>query len=64
MEIKEQILELYFNKQLKQKEIATKLNISKYIVSRTLRKDHRYLLEKEKRIENNKIKHKENNSIY
>lgn len=64
MEIKEQILELYFNKQLKQKEIATKLNISKYVVSRTLTKDCRYLLEKEKRKENNRIKHKEKTIQY
>lgn len=64
MEIKEQILELYFNKKLKQKDIATKLDISKYIVSRTLKKDARYLLEKERRKENNKIKHKEKTIDY
>ena len=43
------IIELYFIKKMKQKEIAKELNISKYIVSRVVTKDTRYEEEKEKR---------------
>lgn len=43
------IIELYFIKKMKQKEIAKELNISKYIVSRVVTKDIRYEEEKEKR---------------
>lgn len=64
MEVKEQILELYFNEQLTQKEIAIKLNVSKYVVSRTLTKDCRYSLEKEKRKEINKQKHQQRTIQY
>lgn len=49
MERNEIIVELYFIKKMKQIDIAEKLNISKYIVSRTLSKDPRYKEEKEKR---------------
>lgn len=43
------IIELYFIKKMKQKEIAKEINISKYIVSRVVTKDTRYEEEKEKR---------------
>ncbi len=39
MERNKIILELYFVHKMKQKQIAEKLNISKYIVSRVLRND-------------------------
>ena len=42
------IVELYFTNKMKQKDIAEKLNISKYVVSRVLSKDERYEQEKEK----------------
>ena len=68
----EQILKMYFIDKLKQKDIAEKLQISKYIVSRTVSKDERYLKEKarrkQERKKNNKIdtikyiKNKRNNS--
>lgn len=48
---------MYFLKKLKQKDIAEKLKISKYKVSRTVTRDERYLAEKELRIENTKDKH-------
>lgn len=51
MERNEIIVELYFIKKMKQKDIAQKLNISKYIVSRVLRNDARYEQEKERRKE-------------
>lgn len=59
LEIEEQILNLYFVDKLKQKEIATKLNISKYKVSRTVSNDNRYSEEKIRRKEINKKKHNE-----
>lgn len=51
-----QILELYFNKKMKQIEISKLLNISKGEVSKTLNKDSRFKLEKEERKKQNKIK--------
>lgn len=51
MERNESIVELYFDYKMKQKDIAEKLNISKYVVSRVLAKDIRYKEEKEKRKE-------------
>ena len=53
--LEQEILELYFKQKLKQKDIAEKLKISKYKVSRTVTKDARYFTEKE----NRKIKSKE-----
>lgn len=52
----EQILELYFNKKMKQIEISKLLNISKGEVSKTLNKDSRFKLEKEERKKHNKIR--------
>ena len=54
---KNRILVLYYDERLKQKEIAKKLNISKSIVSRTVKKDSRYESEKELRKVQNKKKH-------
>lgn len=51
------IVELYFINKMKQKDIAEKLNISKYIVSRVLSKDSRYKDEKNRRKEINIKKH-------
>ena len=53
----EQILEMYFKKNMKQIEISKLLNISKGEVSKTLNKDSRFKLEKEERKKRNKIKH-------
>ena len=58
MNIKEQVLNLYFIEHKKQKEIAEKLNISKYTVSRIVTKDDRYINEKEERKEQSKINNK------
>ncbi len=55
--MKEKILELYFNEKMKQKDIATKLNISNSKVCRTIQKDIRYIEEKELRKHNSTIKH-------
>lgn len=51
------IIDLYYIKKFKQKDIANKLNISEATVSRIIRKDKRYSLEKEYRKKENKIKH-------
>ena len=45
--LEQEILELYFKQKLKQKDIAERLKISKYKVSRTVTKDNRYITEKE-----------------
>lgn len=52
-----EILNMYFNYQMKQKDIANVLHISKYKVSRIISKDSRYIEEKERRKAQNKIKH-------
>ena len=51
------ILDLYFNKKLKQIEISKQLNISKSTVSKILSKDARFEEEKNFRKQQNKIKH-------
>ena len=56
--MQEAILKLYFEDKLKQIEIAKRLNISKYKVSRTVTKDPRYKKEKEDRKAKNKQKNK------
>ena len=52
-----EILNKYFDEKLKQIDIAKKLNISKYKVSRVVTKDPRYKKEKENRKEKNRIEH-------
>lgn len=53
----EKILILFYIEKLKQKEIAKELGISTSTVSRAVRKDERYLLEKERRKHESKIRH-------
>lgn len=55
--MKDEILDLYFNKKLKQNEIAKELNIAKSTVSKIISKDARYVMEKEQRKLINKEKH-------
>lgn len=64
MERNKIILELYFVHKMKQKQIAEKLKISKYIVSRVLRNDERYNEEKKARVEDSKKKHREKTLKY
>lgn len=64
MERNKIILELYFVHKMKQKQIAEKLNISKYIVSRVLRNDERYKEEKKARVKESEKKHREKTSKY
>ena len=49
MDKKEQILDLYFNKHLKQTEIAEKVNASQQYISKIIKKDGRYENEKSSR---------------
>lgn len=58
--LEQKILELYFIKKLKQKDIAEQLKISKYKVSRTVTKDVRYITEKDERKAKSKQKHSDN----
>ena len=46
MNKKEKILDLYFNKHLLQEEIAKQLDVSQQYISKTIKKDERYLSEK------------------
>ena len=46
MDKKEQILDLYFNKHLKQTEIAEIVNASQQYISKIIKKDGRYENEK------------------
>lgn len=54
--LKDLILDLYFNKKMKQIDIARLLNVAKSTVSKTVTKDNRYTFEKQKRITINKTK--------
>ena len=58
MENQENILDLYYNKHLKQKDIATIIGVSKQYVSKVVRQDVRYAKERETRKLNNKEKQK------
>ena len=59
MENRENILNLYFNKRLKQKEIATIVGVSKQYVSKVIKTDSRYKEEKQTRKDENAIKRKD-----
>ena len=59
MENRENILDLYFNKRLKQKEIATIVGVSKQYVSKVIKADSRYAEEKQTRKDENAIKRKD-----
>ena len=58
MNIREQVLDLYFIDHKKQKEIGEQLNISKYTISRIVTKDIRYTKEKEERKKQSKEENK------
>ena len=62
--MKEKILEMYFDKQMKPVEIAKMLHIAKYTVTRVLQKDKRYTKEKELRKNANRQKHGERTKDY
>lgn len=49
MDRKEQILDLYFNKHLKQNKIADVVNVSQQYISKTIKEDGRYEQEKSSR---------------
>lgn len=53
--MKNEILDMFFNKKMKQIDIATKLGIAKSTVSKTVSKDSRFIKEKNRRKANNKI---------
>ena len=54
--MKDEILDLFFNKKMKQKDIAELLNIAKSTVSKVVSKDSRFITEKSLRKANNKVK--------
>ena len=59
MENQENILDLYFNRHLKQKEIATIVGVSKQYVSKVIKADSRCKEEKQTRKDENAIKRKD-----
>ena len=59
MENRENILDLYFNKHLKQKEIATIVGVSKQYISKVIKADSRCKEEKQTRKDENAIKRKD-----
>ena len=62
--MEEKILKKYFEDKMKQVDIATELNVSKYKVSRVVTKDPRYKTEKERRKESNRKKNREETKKY
>jgi len=54
--MKDEVLDLFFNKKMKQKDIAELLNIAKSTVSKVVSKDSRFIAEKSLRKANNKVK--------
>lgn len=59
MENQENILDLYYNKHLKQKDIATMVGVSKQYVSKVVKADSRCKEEKQTRKDENAIKRKD-----
>lgn len=59
MNMKKQILEMFFQKEMKCKDIAQDLNISTAYITKVIKQDSRYEKEKYKRKELNKEKHNE-----
>lgn len=59
MNKKENILDLYFNKHLKQKDIATIVGVSKQYISTVIKTDNRYNEEKQNRKDKNAINRKD-----
>ena len=59
MENQENILDLYYNKPLKQKDIATMVGVSKQYVSKVIKSDSRCKEEKQIRKNTNAIKRKD-----
>ncbi len=59
MENRKNILDLYFNKHLKQKEIATIVGVSKQYISKVIKADSRCKEEKQTRKDENAIKRKD-----
>ncbi len=59
MENQENILDLYYNKHLKQKEIATIVGVSKQYISKVVKADNRFKEEKQTRKDENAIKRQE-----
>ena len=59
MENQENILDLYYNKHLKQKDIATIIGVSKQYVSKVVKADSRWKKEKQTRKDKNAIKRKD-----
>lgn len=61
---KEMIIDLFYCKHLKVKEISEKLNVSSPYISKIIKEDSRYLQEKNFRKENSKVRRKLNQNNF
>lgn len=55
--MKKEILEMYYLKKMRTKDIAEKLNVSSSYITKIVKTDSRYAAEKKERKKNSKIKH-------
>ena len=58
MSKKDEIINLYFDDKMKAIEISKKLNVVKSYITKVLKRDSRYDIEKQRRKEENKVKRK------
>lgn len=64
MSKKQEIIFLYYEKNLSPSEIAKDVNVSKTYITEVIKSDKRYVLEKEKRKNKNNTKNKEKTKKY
>lgn len=64
MNKKEKIIFYYYEKGLVQTDIATRLNVSKAYITKIIKRDERYLKEKQRRKDKNSIKNREETKKY
>ena len=64
MNKKAKIISLYYEQDWKPTKIAEELNVSKPYITKIIKKDNRYIKEKEKRKQQNAIKNKEETKKY
>lgn len=64
MSKKDKILKMYYDEQLKQNDIANKLNVSQSYISQIIKKDKRYITNKENKHQVSMIKKANYNKEY
>ena len=61
---KEQIIELFYIKHIKPVDIAQKFNVSNVYITKVIKKDCRYIDEKNQRKQSNELRHKKYTNDY